>query len=133
MAPICTPPNFELAGILEPLADSRPSGRGGRRAPRCNFGMRLSTRGLLLRGRLRASAAHGSGRYAGEGFAVVQREFDLTEPEIDQGLDDDCRVGAGNAVKAVTDGADLHAAELRVDLRHAKSLGHRQSGERHLS
>jgi hypothetical protein len=62
---------------------------------------------------------------------VVGHEFRLAEADLDVRLDDGFRV-AGDAVKTVGDGADLHAAELRVDCgaeRHA----HWHRGQRELS
>src|ERR1017187_1860386 len=69
---------------------------------------------------------------AGEGFAVVRHEFRFAEPDLDIRLDDRFRVRVRDAIEAVGYGADLHAEELRVDLR-AKRHGQRHGGERELS
>jgi hypothetical protein len=55
-------------------------------------------------------------------LSVVGHELHFAEPEIDAGLDDGLRVGAGDPVEAVRDDPELYAVEYRIDfggLQHA--------------
>ena len=81
----------------------------------------------------RAAAECRHRRSAGQGFAMVRHQFGFAQPDLDVRLDDGFRIGAGDPVEAVSDGANLDAAELRVDLLRAKRPGQRHGRQRNLA
>jgi hypothetical protein len=46
---------------------------------------------------------------------MIRHQFAFAQPNLDVRLDDRFRIGAGNPIEAISDGADLDASELRVD------------------
>ena len=82
--------------------------------------------GAAARATGRAAAAASECRHRGRAcqcFAMVRHQFGLAEPDFDIRLDDGFRIRTGDAIEAVGDGADLNAAELRIDLLRAKRPG----------
>src|ERR1035438_1627833 len=78
--------------IRQATRTGRPAAEGAKRDRRVFFGHTLRC------GRRAATAAEacGNNRQASQSFAVIERELDLTELQIDHGLDDDRRVGPAN-------------------------------------
>ena len=123
------------AGVVELLADVLPGGGVGGGAPGANLFLLRLPGGLLLRsegGPAASAAAAGTGS-AGEGFAVVGHEFRFAQSDFDIRADDGFRIGIGDAVEAVGDGADLHAVEFGIDPGGGAHAGERRGGQRQLS
>ena len=59
---------------------------------------------------------------------AIRHQLRLAEPDFDIGANDRVRIGIGEAVEAVGNGADLHSVEFRVDLGGARGP-ERQSGD----
>ena len=73
---------------------------------------RAALRRVLAAGgtaRAAAAAERGHRRRARQGFAMVRHQLRLAQADLDIRLDDGLRVGAGDGIEAVGDGADLHA------------------------
>ena len=75
----------------------------------------------------------GHRRRARQGFAMVRHQLGFAQANLDIRLDDGFRIRAGDAIEAVGDGADLDAAELRVDHLRAKRPGQRHGRQCDLS
>src|SRR5205823_3327749 len=80
-----------------------------------------------------STAAAARARCSGEGFAVIGHELRLAESDLDKGADNRLRVGIGDAVETVSNGAELYAVELRINLSSAEPARERRGGQGHLS
>jgi len=64
---------------------------------------------------------------------MVRHQLGLAQPDLDKRLDDRFRIGAGDPIEAVSDGADLNAPELRVDHLRARRPAERHGRQRDLA
>jgi hypothetical protein len=64
---------------------------------------------------------------------MVRHQLRFAQADGDIGIDDLLRIGAGDRIKAVRDGADLHTVNLRIDHLRAKRPAEREGYQRDLS
>src|SRR5450759_5628977 len=64
---------------------------------------------------------------------MVRHQLALAQPNLDIRLDDRFRIGAGDRIETVSDGANLNAPELRVDPLRGKRPGEWHRRQRDLS
>ena len=114
------------AGVVELLGDGFPGMSADAPAPLRKFLLDGLPLGGLFGRNLWTSSTRRSGAATGpaenrhrrrscQSFAVVRHQLGFTQPDLDVCLDNCLRIGAGDPIEAVGNGANLNAAELRID------------------